>query len=87
MAPMGKRKAHASDAVTAWATRALCLSMKGEEKVLIDPVRKFPPDCELLGEEVEPPKFPLPPAHWGEAMTEETKKRTRDRRADCILSG
>jgi hypothetical protein len=94
MLPRGKKKAHAVVAMTAWAIRTWCLSIRaGEEKSmpLLAPAAELEPEelnPELgLEPESEFPKFLPPPDHWGEAMVEDEERRRRETevRIECIL--
>ncbi len=88
--PMGKKKAHANVAMTAWAIRTWCSSRKAGDEVSNCPECELAPGRELPEEEPEPEpetrKFPPPPANCGEAIADDRKKMTtREDRIECIL--
>lgn len=85
MAPTGERNAHATEARTAWAIRMLCRRLEDDEVVWLPLVCELPV---LLGEELKPPALEEPPLNWGEAMTCEKRKSTKDKdRTGDILDG
>ncbi len=98
MAPRGKKKAHATDARTAWAIVTLVFWEMEDGEMLNAPERGSDPDCELLEKESGSPLFPCPhssppppsphpPPHWGEAMTDANKtERKTEKRKSCILN-